>query len=107
MKLHSRFVCLACATPYPLLCGEPDCPKCGGLLGVDLVVEGAKRSPSAWHQEFAKRAAVEQSGVWMFRDWVLPDLKRNDIVTLGEGRTPLVDVELGGRKVYVKQCGQQ
>jgi len=47
--------------------------------------------------------------VWRYREWVLPDLELEDIVTLGEGASALVASrrlsELWGVDLHVKQCG--
>jgi threonine synthase len=37
----------------------------------------------------------------------MPAPPERHIVTLGEGRSPLVDVDLAGRRAFIKQCGQQ
>ena len=88
------------------------CRECGGLLEVVFseAVTGA-RSARGWRELFASRPLHrERSGVWRFREWVLPDLAEEEVVTLGEGGSPLVEArrlsdELGVR-VRVKQCGQ-
>ncbi len=50
------------------------------------------------------------SGVWDKREWVLPQIEPRNIVTLGEGWTPLLPVpalahDLGMDDLWVKQCG--
>jgi threonine synthase len=106
--MKTIFVCESCSTRVKPLDGHPQCPKCGGLFLVEHSFTGdKKRTKKAWHELLTDRAATSQSGVWRYRDWVLPELKDKDVVTLGEGRSPLVDVEIDGRRVFVKQCGQQ
>ena len=50
------------------------------------------------------------SGVWAKHEWVLPQLRPENIVTLGEGFTPLLPSprlgkSLGLDDLWVKQCG--
>ena len=50
------------------------------------------------------------SGVWSKHEWVLPQLRAEKIVSLGEGNTPLLPVprlakSLGLDDLWVKQCG--
>lgn len=48
--------------------------------------------------------------MWGKREWVLPELEDRDIVSLGEGWSPLVPAPragtaLGHEKLWIKQCG--
>lgn len=49
------------------------------------------------------------SGVWRYHEWVLPDLPSSDVVSLGEGGSPLVRMRQGsdelGIDLLLKQCG--
>ncbi len=92
------------------------CPTCGGLVDVahDLAPL-QQHAAEDWRARIAARAIspspIDQSGVWAFREWVMPGLRDDEIVTLGEGRTPLLDVphlqkSLGAGRVQLKQCGQ-
>jgi len=71
------------------------------------------RSPDEWKKLFDSRLAgrpgYHGSGVWRFREWILPDLPEEDIVSLGEGANPLTTAprlskELGV-ELLTKQCG--
>lgn len=70
-------------------------------------------SASEWRQRFESRRlhspGPDGSGVWRYREWVLPDLPVNDIVTLGEGGAPLLRAEglsrTLGIDLLIKQCG--
>ena len=46
---------------------------------------------------------------WRFREWILPDLPEDDIVSLGEGASPLTTAprlsEELGIELLTKQCG--
>jgi threonine synthase len=73
----------------------------------------AARDSEGWRSLFEAR--LRGSGVWAKREWVLPQLPEDKIVTLGEGWTPLVPVpqlgrdlglgDDGGGDLWVKQCG--
>lgn len=102
----TRFACIACGKRAPVLSGLVECPACAGLLDpVQEVGEGPRVSAAMWRKLVDVRTG---SGVWRFREWVLPEVKDKDIVTLGEGNAPLVDIPgFAGARLLVKQCGQQ
>jgi threonine synthase len=95
------------------------CPACGGLLEVihDATALAARSGPE-WRELFAGRARVgantqypiPTSGVWSKWEWVLPQLRPENIVSLGEGYTPLLysprlGRSLGVEDLWIKQCG--
>lgn len=92
-----------------------ECPSCGGLVDVKHDVEALKaQSAPEWHRLLVERASstfpLDRSGVWAHREWVMPELRDDDVVSVGEGRTPLVEHRplaraLDLRRVLVKQCG--
>jgi threonine synthase len=109
---RAEFRCVAgCPGEYPL--DEPiyACPRCGELLEVHHHLEALKsRSGAGWRALLDERRGTVASGVWAQREWVHPELPDDAVVSLGEGRTPLLPVprfaaELGLRDVRVKQCG--
>jgi threonine synthase len=69
-----------------------DCAACGGLLEV---VHEIASDPSSLMELFAERrgrvAGAEQSGVWRYRELVLPTAADVDIVSHPEGNTPLME----------------
>ncbi len=81
----------ACAATLDLHAPALECPTCGGLLEVDM--EAAPLSAPAlkelWSERRKSRDPRDISGVWRYREF-LPDYPANEIVTLGEGNTPLV-----------------
>ncbi len=104
------------------------CPACGGLLEVthDAAALAAAHSGPEWQNLFDGRARIgasiyrdggntqygirSTSGVWAKHEWVLPQLNPENIVTLGEGYTPLLPSPrlgkaLGLDDLWVKQCG--
>jgi threonine synthase len=95
-------VCAACGAahgPRTLLVA---CPACGGLL--DLVADAPDARGAPLRARFdARRSAAPplgfgddppgraaRSGVWRFRELVLPDAAADDVVSQPEGDTPLL-----------------
>ncbi|MDH5717219.1 MAG: threonine synthase [Spirochaetia bacterium] len=90
------------------------CPKCNNLLEViHNLDELKKKSADEWKETFENRYKSNEfpysSGVWGKKEWVLPGIKNEDIVSLGEGATHLFKTakldELFNQDVYVKLCG--
>ncbi|HRC57187.1 MAG TPA: threonine synthase [Kofleriaceae bacterium] len=116
MNARAVFRCIAgCPGEHPLGQVLYRCPTCAGLLEVSHDLEAlATRSPEAWKQLFAERwrgvDGPSSSGVWAKREWVLPELRDENLVTLGEGATHLMPIPrlasaLGLGDVRIKQCG--
>jgi len=115
-KLKSRFVCSeGCDFSAPLTDVVYRCGSCGGLLEVAHEVEAFKSLPAErWKKLLDERLAAPRlpwaSGVWHKHEWVYPELREQDIVSLGEGRSPLLPLpqmakRLGLGSLEVKQCG--
>ncbi len=113
----ARFRCLqGCAERLPLDAPHYRCPTCNGLLEVEHDLAALKVLDGAgWRKRFDERFAGQAraggSGVWAKHEWVMPNLRREQIVTLGEGGTPLdpaklLAAHLGVGQLYLKQCGQ-
>jgi len=91
------------------------CPKCGDLLDVTHDIEALKdRSAAAWIGLFEERMRRNTwpfgSGVWGKKEWVIPFLRDENIVSMYEGGTNLFWAERYGRQIgvedlWVKQCG--
>jgi threonine synthase len=89
------------------------CPACGGLLEViHDTTTLAERSGAEWRARFDQEAGIRDqgSGVWDKREWVLPQIRPENTVSLGEGHTPLIHSPrlgkaLGLDDLWVKQCG--
>jgi threonine synthase len=106
---------ISCGARYPLTEVATRCPRCGGLLDVEHDLASLKATPgAAWRELFDRRAVRAPwpytSGVWGKKEWVCPDLPDADIVSLGEGHTPLLPMprlgaELGVSDLWIKQCG--
>lgn len=69
----------------------PACPDCGGLLELH---HAPPRDTASLRGLFASRrgapTGVNASGVWRYRELVLPSALPNEIVTHPEGNTPLL-----------------
>ncbi|HEY3494141.1 MAG TPA: threonine synthase, partial [Polyangiaceae bacterium] len=91
------------------------CPSCEGLLEVVHDMNALKtRSGPAWMKLFDDRYKQNQwpygSGVWGKREWVMPQLPDEMIVSMYEGGTNLFWAERFGRQLgvdelWVKLCG--
>jgi threonine synthase len=90
------FACLSCGHRHGVFDGAIVCGTCGGLLDIFLDARRLPATPTALRR-----------GTWAWREWFAPALEDADIVSLGEGAGPLVDVEVCGRRAWLKQCGQQ
>lgn len=86
--------CLSCKTSFTLERTDYRC-DCGQPLDVALGNVGAEMDGSAWRRRFDERLgsleAVDQSGVWRFRDLLLP-LPKIVPITRPEGQTNLYPV---------------
>ena len=91
------------------------CPSCGSLLEVHHDREPLKqRSADEWKQLFDSRASTSTwpygSGVWGMREWVIPSLSDENVVSMFEGNTNLFWAErlgkqLGVPELWIKLCG--
>merc|ERR1712079_831770 len=90
--------------------------KNGGLLDVEHDMEAlAIYGPEYWKALFDERVGKTSwpygSGVWSKKEWVLPGIGDDDIVSMFEGNSNLFWAERFGREelqmtdLWVKQCG--
>ncbi|MBW2268246.1 MAG: threonine synthase [Deltaproteobacteria bacterium] len=87
----------------------------GHLLEVHHdMAELAKLSAAAWKALFRDRAHSTEwpygSGVWGKKEWVLPEVEPENVVSMYEGNTNLFwaqryGAELGLEDLWIKQCG--
>jgi threonine synthase len=116
MSYHASFRCIAgCPGEYSL--EEPiyRCPSCGDLLEVSHDIEALRdRGPAAWMKLFDERYKRTLwpygSSVWGKKEWVLPSILDDNIVSMDEGGTNLFWADRFGRtlgldELWVKQCG--
>ncbi len=90
--------CISCGATAENAHGTFRCADCGDLLEISYgrLSAGAATSGSAlkslWRERKLSLEAVDQSGVWRFRD-LLPDLRDlNSLVSLREGNTPIYEL---------------
>ncbi len=76
------FRCDSCGGEFDLRQPLNLCPRCGGLLEVQYDLAGLKRSAHLFRE-------YVRSSIWRYRDF-FPPVSDKNIVTLGEGGTPLV-----------------
>jgi threonine synthase len=91
------------------------CPGCGGLLQVEHDVDALRgRSGEEWKALFDQRYKGTRwpygSGVWGKREWVMPNIADDLIVSMDEGGTNLFWAERYGKQIgvddlWVKLCG--
>ncbi|HIQ04541.1 MAG TPA: threonine synthase, partial [Anaerolineae bacterium] len=116
MAYSARFRCIrGCPGEYSLYEVIYQCPHCGGLLEVAHDIEALKdRSAAAWMRLLDDRAGTTQwpygSGVWRTKEWVVPDIDDENIVSMFEGNTNLfranrLGEQIGVPDLWVKLCG--
>jgi threonine synthase len=113
---RAAFRCISgCPGQYSLFRPLYRCPVCGDLLEVAHDVEAlGDRSAGAWMRLFDDRYKRTTwpygSAVWGKKEWVCPDVRDDQVVSMDEGGTNLLWAErygasLGVPDLWVKQCG--
>ena len=113
---NAHFRCFrGCPGKYSIYDVIYTCPSCGGLLEVHHDVEALRdRTADEWKTLLERRAGTSVfpygSGVWGLREWVMPDLRDENVVSMYEGNTNLFWAERLGREIgvpdlWVKLCG--
>jgi threonine synthase len=85
--------CIACHSEFDLAARLYVCSRCGGLLDIDrreAIATDAASLRESWRARKTSLDARDRSGVWRFREF-LPFADDVEIVSLGEGNTPLYD----------------
>ena len=122
MTFYYQHQCVSCEKQF-----EPDrflytCPQCNGLLIVvrdeEYVKNKIGRNERA--REYfddlrfglLRKQYPNDSGVWLWRDFILPDFPDRYILSLKEGQTDLFEIpnwlkkEVGMENLYIKMEGQ-
>lgn len=110
------FRCIAgCSAKHSIFDVLYTCPSCGSLLEVHHEREPLKqRSADEWKRLFESRVSTTKwpygSGVWGLREWVMPTLADENIVSMFEGNTNLfwadrLGQQLGVPDLWIKLCG--
>jgi threonine synthase len=111
MKYRAWFQCFSgCNVRHSLEEIVYRCEECGGLLEVQHDVAALKEKPAAEWRSLLDSRLGRTSGVWSKKEMVLPELREESIVSLGEGNSPLIRSDafarmLGVESVHIKQCG--
>jgi threonine synthase len=113
----SRLRCIACGREAPLARIRYACEACGDLLDVvhDLDRLRAARPAGEWRRLFDERLrardGLDGSGVWRYRELILPDLPASDVVSKPEGntrlyRSPALEAASDAAEVRIKHEGE-
>ncbi|MFI5295762.1 MAG: threonine synthase [Thermodesulfovibrionales bacterium] len=117
MPYRACFQCIneQCKAQYPLNSIIYRCKACGSLLEVQHDLKAlSRRDAKAWMKLFEDRYKSTQwpygSGVWGKKEWILPQINNDNIVSLYEGGTNLFWAErfgkmLGLENLWLKLCG--
>jgi threonine synthase len=116
MTYDSWYECIrGCGRRYSIYDVVYHCEDCGGLLDVEHDIEALRtRNGQAWKTLFESRTRTPKwpygSGVWGKKEWVCPQVKRENVVSTYEGHTNLFRAETLGAKLglpdlWVKLCG--
>jgi len=117
MSYRAWFQCInpECGAQYPLNRIVYQCERCQSLLEVRHDLEAlARLDAKAWTKLFEDRYKSNLwpygSGVWGKKEWLLPEIANENIVSLYEGGTNLFWAErfgkvIGVEDLWVKLCG--
>ena len=117
MSYRAWFQCInpQCGATYPLNSIVYQCRQCQSLLEVQHDLEALRKlDAKSWKDLFEQRYKSNQwpygSGVWGKKEWILPEIKNENIVSLYEGGTNLFWAERFGKvigidELWVKLCG--
>lgn len=116
MPYRASFRCFrGCPGEYSVYSVMYTCPTCGGLLEVHHELAPLQQRPAAqWQALLERRGGTTKwpygSGVWGMREWVMPDLRDENVVSMYEGNSNLFWAERLGKQIgvpdlWVKMCG--
>lgn len=116
MNYNAHFRCFrGCGGEYSIYDVIYTCPACGGLLEVHHDIDALRqRSAGDWKTLLEGRTGTTEwpygSGVWAMKEWVVPDLIDDNVVSMAEGGTNLFWAErlgdqIGLSDLWVKMCG--
>src|SRR5215472_1825465 len=117
MPYRAWFQCInpECGEKYPLSSIVYQCKRCNSLLEVQHDTKAlAHRNAPAWKELFEKRYKGNEwpfgSGVWGKKEWILPEIADENVVSLYEGGTNLFWAErfgkiIGVENLWIKLCG--
>ena len=116
MSYNCWFECVrGCGKRYSVFDVIYRCEDCGGLLDDEHDVEALRnRSPVAWMRLFEERTRSNVvpygSGVWGKKEWIMPLVENDNVVSMYEGHTNCfwarrLGEEIGVPDLWVKMCG--
>jgi threonine synthase len=116
MAYNCWFECVrGCGRRYSVFDVVYQCEDCGGLLDVEHDLGALKeRSPEEWKALFDQRTRTNEwpygSGVWGKKEWVMPLVDNENVVSMYEGHTNCFWAERLGKEIgvpdlWVKLCG--
>ena len=104
-----------CGRKYSIYDVVYRCEECGGLLDVQHFMSTLKhKSGAEWKTLFDQRIRTNEwpygSGVWGKKEWVCPELRNENIVSMYEGHSNLFKADRLGKEIgipdlWVKMCG--
>lgn len=115
-EYKAHFRCFrGCSGIYSIFEVIYTCPKCGGLLEVKHDIDALrKRSADGWKRLFDNRVGTTEwpygSGVWGKKEWIMPTIADDNVVSMYEGNSNLFWAERLGQQIglpdlWVKLCG--
>ncbi|MFO8048552.1 MAG: threonine synthase [Desulfosudaceae bacterium] len=110
------YKCLGCNHTYGIDRLLYTCPACGSVLLIeDASFDKKKEIPGElWRKIFDFRKSLNLpalKGVYLFHEFIGPEIPLEDVVWLGEGRTPVIEAsaalqERAGARFFFKNDGQ-
>lgn len=109
MTNKARLQCVSCSNTYPLFELRYEC-DCQGLLEVIHADDGMNNLAKLADQRLMSRLPADRSGVWRFREGVVP-LQPDEFITQQEGGTGFHHIEAlcqwaGSKGLYLKHEGE-
>ena len=115
MGYYAKFKCINCREEHELNEVIYRCNSCGSLLEVVHDMDELKKhDASYWKELFYKRVRTTEypygSGIWGKKEWVLPNIDNENVVSLFEGNSNLFwakrfGEQIGVKDLWIKQCG--
>src|SRR6478609_3487267 len=117
MPYRAWFQCIneQCGATYPLNSIVYNCERCQSLLEVQHDIAALRQKDgNTWRKLFEDRYKSNSwpygSGVWGKKEWILPSIDNENIVSLYEGGTNLFWAERFGKiigvdELWIKLCG--
>ncbi len=117
MKQHNAsFTCInGCDGSFALDEVVYRCPSCGALLEVTHDIDALRQTPAEeWKRILRERMGTTAwpygSGVWRYKEWVIPGISDENIISMYEGNSNLFWARrfgemIGVKDLWIKMCG--